>query len=143
MYFQIVCEPSNQLEPFIQFLIVNMQKYVRDLSIYDQKNVQIWNDYFSANKNFNKSPTVKDILIGFTQNLTYRQDYEGYSIYCDDTEKYEDSNYNYYQLAAIINYGTLDCKAYQIVDQMFNYFSNNIDNLYQLWRLTSNVNQTV
>ena len=143
MYFQIVCEPSNQLESFIQFLIVNMQKYVRDLSIYDQKNVQIWNDYFSASKNFNKSPTVKDILIGFTQNLTYRQDYEGYSIYCDDTERYEDSNYNYYQLAAIINYGTLDCKAYQIVDQMFNYFSNNIDNLYQLWGLTNNVNQTV
>ena len=143
MYFQIVCEPSDQLEPFIQFLIVNMQKYVRDLSIYDQKNVQIWNDYFSANKNFNNAPTVKDILIGFTQNLTYRQDYEGYSIYCDDTEKYEDSNYNYYQLAAIINYGTLDYKAYQIVDQMFDYFSNNIDNLYQLWGLTNNVNQTV
>ena len=68
MYFQIVCEPSNQLESFIQFLIANMQKYARDLSIYDQKNVQIWNDYFSASKNFNKSPTVKDILIGFEKD---------------------------------------------------------------------------
>lgn len=143
MYFQFVCEPSDQYESFVQFLIINMQEYAQDSSIYDQKNVQIWNDYFSANKNFNVVPTIREILIGFTQNLTYRQDYEGYSIYCDDTEKYEDSDYSYYQLAAIVNYGTLDCKAYQIIDQMFDYFSDNIDKLYQLWRLTNNVNQTI
>lgn len=143
MYYQIACETSNNLENFIQFLIKNMQLYAKDNSIYDKQKTQIWNDYFNSNINFNEKPTVKQILIGFTKNLTYRQDYEGYSIYCDDSQKFENTDYNYYQLAAIINYGTLDCKAYQIVDQMFEYFNNKLQSLYKLWRLTNNVNKTV
>lgn len=143
MYYQITCETSDYLENFIQFLIKNMQLYAKDNSIYDKQKTQIWNNYFNSNVNFNKKPTVKQILIGFTNNLTYRQDYEGYSIYCDDSQKFENTDYNYYQLAAIINYGTLDCKAYQIVDQMFEYFNNKLQGLYRLWRLTNNVNKTV
>lgn len=143
MYLQLLCEPSDDFETFLPFLIENIKQYVKDASIYDQRLSDVWCEYFQTlDFHGSKVPTVKDVMIGFANNLTYRQDYEGYSIYCDDNDKYANTAYSYYQLAAIINSGTLDCKAYPIVDQMIQYFEDHVEDIIQLWRLTS-VNKTV
>lgn len=116
---------SEKLIPEIQEIFPSM--------INDGKLISV-NDF--VNNTLKLSPqgrwiNVKDVLLSAIYNLTYTEMPDGsYVISIDSNQIVPDTRAKIIEVAQLVNYGNMSVPSYPIFDEVFNFFADNLNDLY-------------
>ena len=141
MYLLIKNEDNLDLDDFIQELLSDLYETGVDKEFRNQELEQIWYNYFlesdlgwekdSAGKNI--VPTIEYILQEYYSNLVVNKSENNYIISSDPEIKINGTNLSIVFLTTMMNFGTMDIPSYNQVDNVFNFYSEIVPNLYQKW----------
>lgn len=116
---------SEKLIPEIQGVFPSM--------INDGKLISV-NDF--VNNTLKLSPqgrwiNVKDVLLSAIYNLVYTEMPDGsYVISIDSNQIVPDTRAKIIEVAQLVNYGNMSVPSYPIFDEVFNFFADNLNDLY-------------
>ena len=116
---------SERLIPEIQEVFSSM--------INDGKLISV-NDF--VNNTLKLSPqgrwiNVKDVLLSAIYNLVYTEMPDGsYVISIDSNQIVPDTRAKIIEVAQLVNYGNMSVPSYPIFDEVFNFFADNLNDLY-------------
>lgn len=116
---------SERLIPEIQEVFPSM--------INDGKLISV-NDF--VNNTLKLSPqgrwiNVKDVLLSAIYNLVYTEMPDGsYVISIDSNQIVPDTRAKIIEVAQLVNYGNMSVPSYPIFDEVFNFFADNLNDLY-------------
>lgn len=141
MYLLIKNEDNLDLDDFIQELLSDLYETGVDKEFRNQELEQIWYNYFlesdlgwekdSAGKNI--VPTIEYILQEYYSNLVVNKSENNYIISSDPEIKINGTNLSIVFLTTMMNFGTMDIPSYNQVDNVFDFYSEIVPNLYQEW----------
>ena len=141
MYLLIKNEDNLDLDDFIQELLSDLYETGVDKEFRNQELEQIWYNYFlesdlgwekdSAGKSI--VPTIEYILQEYYSNLVVNKSENNYIISSDPEIKINGTNLSIVFLTTMMNFGTMDIPSYNQVDNVFNFYSEIVPNLYQEW----------
>lgn len=74
---------------------------------------------------------VKDVLLSAIYNLVYTEMPDGsYVISIDSNQIVPDTRAKIIEVAQLVNYGNMSVPSYPIFDEVFNFFADNLNDLY-------------
>lgn len=121
------------LDGFIAEKLIPEIQGVFSSMINDGKLISV-NDF--VNNTLKLSPqgrwiNVKDVLLSAIYNLVYTEMPDGsYVISIDSNQIVPDTRAKIIEVAQLVNYGNMSVPSYPIFDEVFNFFADNLNDLY-------------
>lgn len=121
------------LDGFIAEKLIPEIQEVFPSMINDGKLISV-NDF--VNNTLKLSPqgrwiNVKDVLLSAIYNLIYTEMPDGsYVISIDSNQIVPDTRAKIIEVAQLVNYGNMSVPSYPIFDEVFNFFADNLNDLY-------------
>lgn len=125
----LIVENKNITQSFIPYLKKRMLGYLS--IILNMKKLIVFDEYFESEEFGNDTKVKIDskrvVLMGMT-NLSHKR-YDTYTqLFINPNILYPGTSFKVVDLCKVINFGTLSVDGYPIFTQIFDYFSQNIDN---------------
>lgn len=131
----IIDNPDNlDLNNFCSYLISEMIDYMEN-TINDSQLIR-FNEYINNNLNIrfiDKLPRLlksRNILITAVQTLYYVKQGNDYIIKINPNNFIPNTYAKFIDIVSLINYGNIQLQSYPIIDEMFDYFANNLNQYY-------------
>lgn len=127
--------PDNlNLDAFCSYLISEMVDYID--STIDSNQLIRFDEYINNNLNIrfiDKLPRLlksKNILIAAVQTLYYIKQGNDYIIKINPNNFAPNTYAKFIDIVSLINYGNMQLQSYPIIDEMFDYFADNLNQYY-------------
>lgn len=141
MYLEIDNPDNLELEAFTNWLRDQIIDYVEDTSTRETSLGNLWSEYFENNdlgwardeSNTPVAPSTDFILNSYFDNLIINKNGYNYIITVDPNIKVKGTNLTIDALSALINYGTLLVPPYPYIDDIFELFSDRLQEYYNIW----------
>lgn len=130
-----------ELDDFIVWLMADIAKTAPDKTLRNLPLEELWYKYFSnidlgwvkdSKDNF-VIPTIEYIINTFFENLIAVKDGDDYVIKPNSEIKLNNTDIPIELLADIMNHGTLDTPSYPYFDFIFDMYSDDLQELYDIW----------
>ena len=141
MYLRILNPANLDLQEFCEWLIPKIKEYANDESNWNQALVNEWTEYFNKydlgwSRDVANQPVIPSfafIVDKYFSSLGIYKMNGSYYILADENILLNYTDITIESLASMINNGTVDKKGYLYFEGVFEYFANNLDNLYKLF----------
>ncbi len=135
MELEIINKDNLDLYDFCIWLEDELFNYLN--SNIDDRQLDRFDNYINENLQINfidKLPRFlksRDILLSAFKNLDIRKQGKSYIIDIDPLKFIPNTNAKFIDIVRLINYGNMEINGYPIIDNTFDYFANNLQDLYQ------------
>ncbi len=135
MELEIINKNNLDLYDFCIWLEDKLFNYLN--SSIDDRQLDRFDDYINKNIQINfidKLPRFlksRNILLSAFKNLDVRKQGKSYIIGIDPLKFIPNTNAKFIDIIRLINYGNMEINGYPIIDNTFDYFANNLQDLYQ------------
>lgn len=122
------------LSSFCNYLINKMVNYISNV-INDNQLIR-FDKYINNNLNIrfiDKFPRLlksRDVLITAVQTLYYIKQGNDYIIKINPNNFIPNTYAKFIDIVSLINYGNMQLQSYPIIDEMFDYFADNLNQYY-------------
>lgn len=138
MYLEIINKDGLDLDSFCEYLITQMQDYMKSETRKNYKRLAKYNEFIDENvARIDDKETIlpiRDILVLSTYYLTYKQLPDSYVIELNPNINVPNTYAKFIDIVKLVNYGNLSLPAYPIYDEMMDYFADKIVYFYKEYK---------
>jgi Leucine-rich repeat (LRR) protein len=138
MYLEIINKDGLDLDSFCEYLIKQMQDYMKSETRKNYKRLAKYNEFIDENvARIDDKETIlpiRDILVLSTYYLTYKQLPDSYVIELNPNINVPNTYAKFIDIVKLVNYGNLSLPAYPIYDEMMDYFADKIVYFYKEYK---------
>lgn len=138
MYLEIINKDGLNLDSFCEYLITQMQDYMKSETRKNYKRLAKYNEFIDDNvARIDDKETIlpiRDILVLSTYYLTYKQLPDSYVIELNPNINVPNTYAKFIDIVKLVNYGNLSLPAYPIYDEMMDYFADKIVYFYKEYK---------
>lgn len=141
MFLKILNPDGLDLSDFCNYLIEEIVNYVDKSTGLSQETADTWTEHFkSVDLGWTKdisgnsiSPTFEFIVNQYFDNLYFYETDGAYFITSDSNTLLNSTDLTIDSLATMINDGTIGMKPYPYIDQVFDYFAENLQTYFDAY----------
>ena len=138
MYLEIINKDGFDLDSFCEYLIKQMQDYMKSETRKNYKRLAKYNEFIDENVvRIDDKETIlpiRDILVLSTYYLTYKKLSDSYVIELNPNINVPNTYAKFIDIVKLVNYGNLSLPAYPIYDEMMDYFADKIVYFYKEYK---------